>query len=114
MQTEHEELARVLPVGTKIKFDSEKQRYTVQASNDRFIILTKPFNAQKTYLYTIVDLERGIRGKCNLIFGLPCDVNSQDGAKQVLSKLKRGRMAVSRRNCVSLSEQETRALKEAK
>ncbi len=44
-----------LPVGTKVKFPNEKQRYTVQASNVRFAVCTKPFNAQKTVLYSIID-----------------------------------------------------------
>lgn len=64
----------------KVKFDAERQRYTVMAANERFAILTKPFNAQKTYLYTITDLKRGVRGPCNLIFGLPCDVDTLAGA----------------------------------
>lgn len=52
-------------VGDKVKFKQEKQRYTVRACNDRFLICTKPFNVKKTYLYTIVDLEKGIRGADN-------------------------------------------------
>ena len=71
-----------LAVGTKIKMDGERQAYKVQAANDRFAIMTKPFNAQRTYLYTITDLERGVRGPCNLIFGLPFHINSPEGAVQ--------------------------------
>lgn len=56
-------------VGDKIKFVEEKQAYTVRARNERFIICVKPFNARKTVLYTIIDLERDVRGACNLIFG---------------------------------------------
>lgn len=51
-----------ISVGDKIKFKSEKQRYTVQACDDRFVIATKPFNARKTFLYTIIDLKEKIRG----------------------------------------------------
>jgi len=105
------ECIEALPVGTKVKFDSERCRYTVQAANDRFIILTKPFNAQKTYLYTIADLVRGWRGACNLIFGLPCDVDSPDGAAEALAMIERGEMGVSSRNCVPLSSQEKTALR---
>ena len=50
-----------IKVGNKIKFERQKQRYTVQACNDRFIICTKPFNARKTVLYTIIDFERNER-----------------------------------------------------
>ena len=99
------------PVGTKVKFESERCRYTIQAANDRFAILTKPFNAQKTYLYTIADLERGWRGGCNLIFGLPCDVNTPEGAAEALAMIERGKMGVSTRNCVPLSPEEASALR---
>lgn len=51
--------------GDKIKFKSEKQRYTIRACDKRFIIATKPFNARKTFLYTIVDLKEKIRGADN-------------------------------------------------
>ena len=52
-------------VGDKIKFKSEKQRYTVKACNDRFAIATKPFNARKTFLYTIIDFRNKIRDICS-------------------------------------------------
>lgn len=90
----------------KIKFDNEKQRYTVQARNDRFVIMTKPFNAKKTYLYTIADMKRLERGPCNLIFGLPCAVDTPDGAQEALAMIEAGYMDVSYRKCVSLSETE--------
>lgn len=61
---------RVVPVGTKIWFESERQGYTVRASNTAFAILTKPFNISKTVLYTIIDWELGIRGPSNLIFNI--------------------------------------------
>lgn len=95
----------------KIKLDGERQRYTVMAHNERFFIMTKPFNAQKTYLYTIADLERGVRGPCNLIFGLPCDVNTPEGAAEALSKIKAGEMEVSYRRCVDLLPFEAAALR---
>lgn len=96
----------------KVKFEDERQRYTVQARNDRFVILTKPFNAQKTYLYTIVDLERGVRGKCNLIFGLPCDVDTPEGAREALGWIERGEMEVSYRyaNHIKLKPSEVEQL----
>jgi len=89
-------------VGAKIKLGEERNRYTIQARNDRFVILTKPFNAQKTYLYTIVDLARGVRGPCNLIFGLPCDVNTPESASKALAMLECGEMEVSYRRSRSV------------
>lgn len=59
---------RLLKIGDKIKFKNEKQRYTVKAKSERFLICTKPFNLRKTCLYSIIDLNRLIRGTNNLIF----------------------------------------------
>ena len=100
----------MLKVGEKFKFDGERQRYTVQAVNDRFAIMTKPFNARKTYLYTITDRKRGVRGPCNLIFGIPCDVNTPAGAAEALAMIERGEMEVSYRKCIDLTAGETFAL----
>lgn len=100
-------------VAAKVRLNGERQRYTVQARNDRFVILTKPFNAQRTYLYTIADLERGVRGPCNLIFGLPCDVNTPSGASEALAMIEAGKMDVSSRRCVPLSADDVAALASA-
>lgn len=97
----------------KVRLNGERQRYTIQACDDRFIIMTKPFNAQRTYLYTIADLERGVRGPCNLIFGLPCDVNSPAGAGEALSAMQRGEMEVSARRCVDLTKDDAAAISAA-
>jgi hypothetical protein len=56
------------PVGTKIKFDAEKQAYTLQARSDRYLVCTKPFNARRTVIYTVVDLVEKVRGTENLVF----------------------------------------------
>ncbi len=96
----------------KMRFDGERQRYTVQAHNDRFAIMTKPFNARKTYLYTITDLERVVRGPCNLIFGLPFAVDTPEGAAEALLWLADGRMEVTYRKCVDLSPTEIAQLVE--
>ena len=95
-----------MEVGYKFKADSEKQRYTVQAFNDRFVIMTKPFNLQKTYMYTIADLDRKVRGAVDLIFGLPEDVDNTSDANTVLAGLYSGEYGVSYRNCVPLSDDE--------
>lgn len=57
-----------IDIGSKIRFEREKQKYTVQASNEYFAICTKPFNPKKTVLYTIIDWREDIRGAENLIF----------------------------------------------
>lgn len=87
---------RKLPVGAKIWFDNEKQGYTVRASNVAFCVLTKPFNAQKTVLYTIIDWERGERGPENLVFGMGAETDQE--CQEMLERLTNGESEVSGRN----------------
>ena len=89
-----------LKVGDKVKFSSEKQRYTIQARNKRFIICTKPFNAKETVLYTIVDIDRYCRGTDNLVFhkGYETKANCEEN----LNYLANGKMEVSYRNVIKL------------
>jgi hypothetical protein len=61
--------------GEKVKFASEKQRYTVRCASKRYAICTKPFNAQKTVLYTIIDQWRNIRAPENLVFGMGAETD---------------------------------------
>lgn len=91
---------RAVPVGTKIWFGSERHSYTVRASNTAFAVLTKPFNAQKTVLYTIIDWELGIRGPSNLIFNIGAETDEQ--CLKMLNMLTRGEIEVSRRRFVKL------------
>lgn len=103
------EYCKSLRVGDKIKFISEKQRYTIKAKSDRFLICTKPFNPKKTVLYTIVDLERLVRGRDNLVF-THYDYRNQDGIDRCLKDLvdrtefpiSRSCVEVSHRNCIKL------------
>jgi hypothetical protein len=100
-----------MSVGDKIKFDEERQRYTVMAQDDRFAILVKPFNARKTYIYTITDLSRGERGRCNRIFGIPRDVSTAAGAQAVLAELQAGEIEVTHRRPAALSPAEIAQLR---
>lgn len=79
----------------KIRMDGDRQRYTVMARDARFVVMTKPFNARRTYIYSIADRERGVRGPCNLIFGPPAKLDTLDGASEALTMLKSGEMEVS-------------------
>jgi S-adenosylmethionine:tRNA-ribosyltransferase-isomerase (queuine synthetase) len=92
-----------LKVGDKIKFESEKHKYTVKAKNDRYLICTKPFNLQKTVLYTIVDLERLVRGTNNMVFN-PYDYADQKDIDKCLEDLQNhsNGLEVTYRNCVWL------------
>lgn len=93
-------------IGDKVKFEGETHRYTVQAFDDNFVILTKPFNARKTFLYTIVDRRRNVRGPCNLIFGMPDKLDNPLIAAQSLGELQRGEMEVSHRYCIPIYQSE--------
>lgn len=63
--------------GEKIKFKKEKQRYTVRCASRRYAICTKPFNAQKTVLYCIVDQWENRRGPEDLVFGAGAETDEQ-------------------------------------
>ena len=89
-----------IKVGNKIKFKEEKQRYTVQACDDRFVICTKPFNPKKTVLYTIIDFERNERGTDNLVFSHGYETKKD--CKKNLKMLQKKDMEVSYRNYIKL------------
>lgn len=73
-------------VGYKIRFAEEKQAYTVQARGSRYLVCTKPFNAQRTTLYTIVDIKDNIRGTENLVFPMGAETRKQ--CREMLKRLE--------------------------
>lgn len=87
-------------VGSKIKFAEEKQRYTVQALGKRYAVCTKPFNAQKTVIYSVVDFEEQVRGTENLVFGMGAETKEQ--CEEMLDRLESGETEVSHRNRIPL------------
>lgn len=98
-----------LKIGDKIKFCNERCRYTIQAFDERFIIATRPhFN---TYMYTIIDRKERVRGAINTIFGLPCDVDTPDGAGELLQQMRYEHWHVSRRNRLPLTKAEIMQIK---
>jgi len=101
---------KTLNTGDKVKCVGEKQRYTIQARDDRFVIMTKPLNARKTYLYSIVDLERGVRGRDNLVFGSYEKYNTREGASANLKMLQDNEMEVSYRHYKKLEPEEIEQL----
>ena len=56
-----------LAAGDQVKLRNGVRRWTVRGATaaGRFVILTQPFNLQHTVLYTVVDFDRGIRGRDN-------------------------------------------------
>lgn len=91
----------LLKIGDKIKFETEKQRYTVKAKSDRFLICTKPFNPKKTCLYTIIDLDRLVRGTNDRIFN-PYDYMIQEDIDECMEDLISGKVEATHRNCILL------------
>ncbi|HEX7313274.1 MAG TPA: hypothetical protein VF297_05110 [Pyrinomonadaceae bacterium] len=96
-------MGRKLSVGAKVKFEAEKGPYTVKACSERYAICTKPFNPKRTVIYTIVDFERDVRGRNNLVFNV-YDYAAQADIDKCLRDLEdpQSVVEVSHRNCVDL------------
>ena len=54
---------------SQVKFEGDRRWWTVRAEDERFTVLTRQaeFVPKGILRYTIIDLERGVRGPCNLI-----------------------------------------------
>ena len=88
----------ILPIGTKIKFYREKQRYTVRASNAAYTIITKPFNLLRTVKYSIIDFHEQVRGPEDLIFSLGAETDRQ--IARMMDRMTYGTSEIShRRRC---------------
>jgi hypothetical protein len=87
-------------VGARVWFSGEKRPYKVRARNERYLICVKPFNARKTVLYSIVDIDEDIRGRDNLIFGLGYE--NDESITENMHRLSTGEMEVSHRHRVPL------------
>lgn len=90
-----------IPIGSKIKFKEEKQKYTVIASNIVFAICTKPMNAHKTVLYTIIDFFNKERWPENLIFWMWAE--SQKQCEEMLERLTSWETELSGRRSIKLN-----------
>jgi hypothetical protein len=91
-------------IGQKIKFKSEVQRYEVKAASGQYVVCTKPFNARKTVLYTIINLYSHVRGTENLIFGAGAETKKQ--CQEMLDRLDKGETEISHRNMINLDIEE--------
>lgn len=93
-------VAGMLRVGDRVQFAGEKQaRLKVRARGERYLILTMPFNARHTSLYTVVDLELGVRGTDN--YGGLGYENAEEIADS-MARFDSGDAEISRRNNVTL------------
>lgn len=54
-----------LQAGDKVALSDTKRKWTVRGVTraGRFVILTQPFNLKRTVLYTVIDFDRGVRGR---------------------------------------------------
>ena len=94
----------LIPGETRIKFVGERLRYTVRATDGRFVVCTKPFNPRRTVLYSIIDFKRWVRGRENLIFGRSFVTTEE--CEEALVRLMLGESEVSHRYCVDLEIEE--------
>lgn len=83
-----------------VKFVGEVKPYRVKACDERWVICTKPFNLQRTVLYTIIDLRRNIRGTENLIFCAGFETDRL--CREALGRFQREESEISARNFVKL------------
>lgn len=116
-----------LQVGKKVKFKSDKLPYTVMASSERFAVCSRKLNRRadarllhyqvemhayssftQAYednkdnpVYTIIDFDKNIRGKDNLVFGY-YDYFDTNSCNEALNFLEEGGMEVSRRSKIEL------------
>lgn len=86
--------------GMKIKFKSEKQKYTVRCASKRYAICTKPFNARQTVLYTIVDQWQQLRSPEDLVFGAGAETDEQ--CYEMLIRILDNQSGLSRRHELKL------------
>lgn len=87
-------------VGDKVYIPNHKRPFTVRARDDRYIICTKPFNARKTVLYFIVDLEEQRRGPDNMVFCSGYETDEQ--CRERLEELQKWEIEVSYRRGIPL------------
>lgn len=91
----------VLRVGAKIQFADENGTYTVRAMSERYAICTKPFNPQRTVIYSIIDIQEMMRGPNNLVLNI-YDYKTDKGCEESLADLVDGKVELSRRNSIPL------------
>lgn len=98
-------------VGDRVWFEEERNPYTVQARNERFIVCTKPFAARKTVMYCIVDLAANIRGTDGFVFS--GGYETREDCQQSLADFTEAEGGVSRRNRTTLNVRKTEKAKES-
>lgn len=99
---DQEALISKLTIGTKVFFTGEKQPFWIKANDGkRFVIATKPFNVQRTVIYTILDFQQGLRNRNNLIFNM-YDYKIQEDIDKCMADLQSGEAEISHRRPVEI------------
>lgn len=73
-------------VWDKILLLWQKRPYTIKARSDRYIIATKPYNPQRTIVYTIIDLKEKWMWPNDRVFN-PYDYAKQEDIEECLFDL---------------------------
>lgn len=87
-------------VGDKVYIPHEKKPYIVQARDERYIICTKPFAAQHTVMYFIVDLVNKWRAPDDRVFCMGYETREQ--CEERLLNLQNGEINLSIRRGLKL------------
>lgn len=90
-----------LKPGDRVYFATDVRPFRVQVAGDRYVIATKPFNVQRTVLYTILDIEEQRRGPDDRVFSNH-DYCTQEDCASALTELEAGDMDVSWRRGIRL------------
>ena len=86
--------------GKRIWLGKDKRPYTVRACNGAFAICTKPYNPKRTVFYTVIDIQKGIRGTENSVFETGTETVMQ--CEEMLERLTVGVSEISHRNNIPL------------
>ena len=87
-------------IGDKVYIPEHKRPFRVKARDDRYIICTKPFNAQHTVIYFIVDLVDKWRAPDNMVFCSGYETDEQ--CQERLKELQDGKIELSVRRGIPL------------
>lgn len=90
------------PVGARVWFVGEARPYRIRARDERFLVCTKPFNLQRTVLYTVLDLQEQVRGTEDTLLCRGAETDVQ--CHEMLLRMG-GESQVSSRNRVPLNIQ---------
>lgn len=86
-----------LEVGQRLRFADSRQAMCVRAvsADGRFVVATRPFNARRTVLYTVIDFQQGIRGRDDH-YGVGYETDEE--CRSAIERLADGEIEVSFRH----------------